>query len=107
MASASLYEEAPREDVDLVNRWFRALDQRSIHVGMREWLVQVTGILIEEGVLWIQIADDPLRAGSVVLRVASTTPVDQAVGALQSRALVRTTSFPTVICASTTGALLN
>ena len=107
MATASLCEEARREDVDLVDRWFRALDQRSIHLGMREWLVQVTGILIEEGVLWIQIADDARRAGSVVLRVASTTPVDQAVGALKSRALVCTTSFPTVICASTTRAMLN
>jgi hypothetical protein len=107
MATASLCEEARREDVDLVDRWFRALDQHPIHLGMREWHVQVTGILIEEGVLWIQIADDPRRAGSVVLRVASTTPVDQAVGALKSRALVHTTSFPTVISATTTCARLN
>jgi hypothetical protein len=68
---------------------------------MCEWLVQVTGILIEEGVLWIQIADDARRAGSVVLRVASTTPVDQAVRALGTRAMIRPSSFPTVICATT------
>ena len=107
MATASLCEEMRREDVDLVDRWFRALDQRSIHLGMREWLVQVTGILVHEGVLWIQIADESRRAGSVVLRVASTTPVDQAVRALKTRALNRTSSFPTVICANTTHAILN
>ena len=107
MATASLHDEARRGDIDLVDRWFRALDQQSIHLGMREWLVQVTGILNEEGVLWIQIADDARQPGSVVLRVASTTPVDQAVRALKSRALVRTSSFPTVICASTTCPMLN
>lgn len=105
MAIASLCEEARLEDV--VDQWFRALDQRSIHVGMREWLVQVTGILIEEGELWIQIADDARRAGSVVLRMASTTPVDQAVRALKTRALVRTSSFPTVICANTSSSALH
>ena len=107
MAIASLCEEARRGDVDLVDRWFRALDQRSIHLGTRDWLVQVTGILIEEGVLWIQIADEARRAGSLVLRVASTTPVDQAVHALKTRALDRTSSCPTVICANTIHAMLN
>jgi hypothetical protein len=107
MATASLHDEARRGDIDLVDRWFRALDQRSIHLGIGDWLVQVTSILVEEGVLWIQIADDTRRAGSVVLRVASTTPVEQAVYALKARAAMRTSSYPTVICASATHARIN
>jgi hypothetical protein len=106
MATASLHDEARRGDIDLVDRWFRALDQRSIHLEMRDWLVQVTSILVEEGVLWIQIADDT-RRGSVVLRVASTTPVEQAVYALKARAAMRTSSYPTVICATATHATIN
>jgi hypothetical protein len=67
-----------------IDRWFRALDQRRIPKGAREWLVQVTGILRDQDVLWIQIADDSRWAGSVLLRVRDTTSVEQAVRALKS-----------------------
>jgi hypothetical protein len=69
---------------DPIDRWFRALDQRRICKGAREWLLQVTGILRDEDVLWIQIADDSRSAGSVLLRVRATTSVDQAVRALKT-----------------------
>jgi len=72
--------------VDLIDRWFRALDQRRIYHGAREWLVEVTSILCEEDVVWIQIADRARWAGSVLLRVQPTTPVDQAIRALCVRA---------------------
>ena len=80
--STAGYEE--RGSFDPIDRWFRALDQRRIHKGAREWLLQVTGILRDEDVLWIQIADDSHWAGSVLLRVRATTSVDQAVRALKS-----------------------
>ena len=71
---------------DLIDRWFRELDQRRIHHGAREWLVEVTGILCEEDVLWIQIANRKRWAGSVLLCVRPSTPVEQAVRALSLRA---------------------
>jgi hypothetical protein len=70
--------------IDPIDRWFRALDQRRIHKGAREWLVQVTCILRDEDVLWIQIADDSRWAGSVLLRVRPSTSVEQAVWALKT-----------------------
>jgi hypothetical protein len=107
MATASVHAKARPADVELVDRWFRALDQRSIYLGLREWCVQVTGILADEGVLWIQMADESRTAGSVVLRVTPTTPVDQAVCALQGRSAPCSSSFPTVINATTTCASIN
>ena len=84
--------------LEVVDRWFRQLDQRRIYHGAREWMVQVTGILCEEDMLWIQIADDSRWAGSVLLRVSSTTPVDQAVHALTNRA-PGVVSYPKVVTA--------
>jgi hypothetical protein len=81
--------------LDPIDRWFRAIDQRRIHKGAREWLVQVTGILRDEDMLWIQIADDSCRAGSVLLRVRATTSVEQAVRALRSSG--PTSAYPKVI----------
>ena len=69
---------------DSIDRWFRALDQRRISKGAREWLVQVTGILRDEDIIWIQIADDSRWTGSVLLRVRASTSVEQAVGALKA-----------------------
>ena len=74
-----------RRSGDLIDRWFRELDQRRIHHGAREWLVEVTGILCEEDVLWIQIADRAHWAGSVLLCVRESTSVEQAVRALAVR----------------------
>ena len=74
-----------RRSVDLIDLWFRELDQRRIHHGAREWLVEVTGILCEQNVLWIQIADRACPAGSVLLCVRESTSVEQAVKALSVR----------------------
>ena len=83
MAAASLQVDR-HEDLDLVDRWFRALDQRRIHTGLRERLLHVTSIFVDEGdVVWIQIADG-LDGASIVLRVSSTTPLETAIRALIS-----------------------
>jgi len=90
----------------LVDRWFRALDQQKLRVGMRDWLVQVTGIHVEDGVVWIQISDGLRRAGSVLLCVASNTSVTQAVRALtlRERDAEAATSHPVVINAHSSAA---
>src|SRR5262245_21802768 len=90
-----LVQDEERRSV-LIDRWFRELDQRRIYHGAREWLVEVTGILCEEDVLWIQIADQARWAGSVLLCVRPTTSVDQAVRALSVRT-PRPFSYPDVI----------
>ena len=97
MATVSIDDE--RRSGDLVDRWFRQLDQRRIYQGAAEWAVQVTGILCEEDVVWIQIADDSRLAGSVLLRVRPTTSVEQAISALTSRAR-DAAQYPKVINAS-------
>lgn len=84
-----------RGHFDPIERWFRELDQRRIYKGAREWLVQVTGILRDEDVLWIQIADDSRWAGSVLLRVRATTSVEQAVRALKASGT--SSAYPKVI----------
>jgi|RhiMethySRZTD1v2_1073278.scaffolds.fasta_scaffold16798_7 hypothetical protein len=72
-------------DAILIDRWFRALDQRKIRIGLRDWHVQVTGIHIDEADVWIQMTDGRVQGASVLLRVSLTTSVDQAVRALISR----------------------
>jgi len=98
MSTAGYCEE--RGHFDPTERWFRELDQRRIYKGAREWLVQVTGILRDDDVLWIQIADDSRWAGSVLLRVRATTSVEQAVRALKARQ--PDTAYPKVIIAPAT-----
>jgi len=99
----SASSEVPSEErrsVDLIDRWFRELDHRRIHYGTREWLVEVTGILREEDVLWIQIAARARSAGSVLLCVRESTSVEQAVRALSVRTpgpSPRQVSYPDVI----------
>ena len=83
MATASLQADR-HEDLDLVDRWFRALDQRRIHTGLHERLLHVTSIFVDErDMVWIQIADGS-NGGSIVLRVSSTTPLETALSALIS-----------------------
>jgi len=84
--------ETPRgqdqSQLDVVGRWFRALDQRRIRVGHTEWLIQVTGVFANsEDNVWIQIADAHADGGSILLRVSSRTPVDDALNALASQRL--------------------
>jgi len=104
MATPQLQEEE-RDDLDLVDRWFRALDQRRIFLGMREWLVHVTGVYVDEGDVWIQIADGSSAGGSVVLRVSATTPTEDALRALTTRGRVTAPAYPQVVCALTRSSL--
>jgi hypothetical protein len=84
MPTVSYHDREPGSG-DLVDRWFRQLDQRRIRDGAREWSLQVTGILCEDDVVWIQIAEEADWAGSLLLRVRPSTSVEQAVQALASR----------------------
>jgi hypothetical protein len=84
---------------DVVDRWFRALDQRRIRIGLREWLLQVTGIYEDNDDVWIQIADACPEGGSVVLRVSADTSVDHALRALAQRQL-RAPAHPDIITAT-------
>lgn len=94
MLTAFDNEEYPVADA--IGRWFRELDQRRVYHGAREWLLEVTSILHDGDVLWIQIADQSRRAGSVLLRVKPATSVDQAVRALATETGLATT-YPRVV----------
>jgi hypothetical protein len=85
---------------DVVDRWFRALDQRRIRIGLQEWLLHVTGIYADQDDVWIQIADGCSDGGSVVLRVSSGTSVDHALHALAQRAQLRGPAHPAIITAT-------
>jgi hypothetical protein len=88
---------------DVVDRWFRALDQRRVRIGLHEWLLQVTGIYEDHDDVWIQIADGCSGGGSVVLRVSSGTSVDHALQALAQRQLI-VPAHPDIITATATSA---
>ena len=89
---------------EVVDRWFRALDQRRVRIGLHEWLLQVTGIYEDNDDVWIQIADGCSNGGSVVLRVSSGTSVDHALHALAQRGQLRVPAHPDIITATTTSA---
>jgi hypothetical protein len=95
MATASFHNEE-RGGPELIDRWFRELDQRLIYQGPQEWELQVTSILHEDDTVWIQIADRLRPAGSVLLRVRLTTSVEQAVRTLSLRPRCGV-SYPRVI----------
>ena len=85
---------------DVVDCWFRALDQRRIRVGLHEWLLQVTGIYADHDDVWIQIGDGFSDGGSVLLRVSSSTSVDQALYALAQHPQLRGLAHPAIITAT-------
>jgi hypothetical protein len=88
-----------REDLGLVDRWFRALDQRRIHNGRREWLIHVTSIFVDDGeVAWIQIADGS-NGASIILRVSASTPLDVAIDVLMTRETTTAAAHPLVVTA--------
>lgn len=89
-------------DSDIVDRWFRALDQRRVRIGLHDWLLQVTSIYAEEDCVWIQIAEGFTQGGSVLLRVSSRTSVDNALQALAQRRQVRVAVHPAIIAAPAT-----
>jgi hypothetical protein len=78
-------EACDRDHTEVVDRWFRALDQRRVRIGLHEWLLQVTGIYADYDDVWIQIADRAASGGSILLRVSTRTPVDHALQALAQR----------------------
>lgn len=88
----------------VVDRWFRALDQRRVRIGLHEWLLQVTGIYEDNDDVWIQIADGCSDGGSVVLRVSSGASVDHALDALAQRGQLRVPVHPDIITATATSA---
>jgi hypothetical protein len=70
---------------ELVDRWFRALDQRPIRLGLQEWRPQVTGIWVEGDEVWIQLADGSGTGGSILLHADAATSIDRAIRALSAR----------------------
>lgn len=69
-------------DTSSADRWFSALDQRLIGIGANAWVAQVLGVHGERDGLWIQLApvNDPFA--TVVLHLASTTSIEDALVAL-------------------------
>ena len=86
--------------VDQVDRWFRGLDQKRIGNGLREWVVQVTGIHVDGNNVWIQIADVDNIGGSILLHVSTTTSVQRALRALTMQKKVTTLAYPQIITAT-------
>jgi hypothetical protein len=96
VATASV-QTGVREELDLVDRWFRALDQRRIQTGDCKWLIHVTSIFVDDGgVAWIQIADGS-NGASIILRVSSSTPLDVAIGVLMTREATTAAAHPLVL----------
>lgn len=89
---------------DVVDRWFRALDQRRVRIGLHEWLLHVTGIYADHDEVWIQIADDCSDGGSIVLRVSPDTSIDHALQALAQRGHLGVLAHPAIITATATSA---
>ena len=85
---------------EVVDRWFRALDQRRVRIGLHDWLLQVTGIYADHDDVWIQIADGAAHGGSILLRVSSRTPVEYALQALTHRGHASVPAHPTIITAT-------
>ena len=84
-----------------MKRWFRALDQRVIRIGVREWLVQVTGIHVQGDDVWIQIADGN-NGNSILLHVTAVTPIERAVHALARRVPRGSSERPIVVSVTAT-----
>ena len=84
---------------DASSRWFRALDQRVIQVGLQEWRLHVTGIYVQADEIWIQLSDGGRYGGSVLLRVSLDTPVEQAVRLLARSSGREVSMYPTVVTA--------
>ena len=93
-----------RGQPEVVDRWFRALDQRRVRIGLHEWLLQVTGIYADQDDVWIQIADRAASGGSILLRVSARTPVDHALQALTQRLHANVPAHPAIITATVSSA---
>ena len=71
----------------LVERWYRALDQRQITIGSKCWLALLRGIHVHDGDLWIQISHAEAPEQSVVLHVSPHTSIDSALAAARTWSL--------------------
>ena len=79
----------PKPDADaarqvLAQRWFRALDHRRIDVGSQSWVALVTGVHMDHGNAWIQIADEGSLERSLVLHVFPSTTWEQAATSMRA-----------------------
>src|SRR5688572_19711054 len=97
-------EVSDRGHAEVVDRWFRALDQRRLRIGLHEWLLQVTGIYTDQDDVWIQIADGAAPGGSILLRVSARTPVDHALQVLGQRLHANAPAHPTIVTATVSSA---
>ena len=97
-------EACDRDHTEVVDRWFRALDQRRVRIGLHEWLLQVTGIYADHDDVWIQIADRMAAGGSILLRVTARTPVEHALQVLVQRVHASVAEHPTIITATVSAA---
>lgn len=78
---------APHEvaaTADLVNAWYQALDHRPLMVGTQRWPALVTGIHVDGGDLWIQIARADHPDENLVVHVAPGTSVDRVTAAVRA-----------------------
>ena len=69
--------------VSVADRWFVALDQRSIGSGHDGWVAQVMAVHTERDGLWVQIAAADRPAATIVLHVSAATHLDEALTALE------------------------
>ena len=86
MNTASLAFPRPRPvKASSADDWFFALDQRQIGVGPHGWVAQVLGIHREHGGLWVQMAPLDNPSATLVLRVSTSTHLDDVLAALERR----------------------
>lgn len=100
MAPGMVKSDSRWSEQDAIGWWFRALDQRVIQVGLREWRLHVTGICVHADEIWIQLADGGRCGGSVLLRVSPNTPVEQAVRLLARSRDGVASMYPAVVTAT-------
>jgi hypothetical protein len=92
--------DSPWNEQELIDWWFRALDQRIIRTGLHEWRLLVTGICVQADEIWVQLADGGRDGASVLLRVSAETPVDHALGLLARARSGEASMFPAVVTAT-------
>jgi hypothetical protein len=80
-----MHMASPRSDTvaepTLAERWFAALDQRSID-GVPPWTAHVLGVHQEGPVTWVQLAPASAPDEGLVLRLPPGATVDHALAAL-------------------------
>jgi hypothetical protein len=82
-ASSPKSTDGNLRNVVSADRWFEALDQRRVGADANSWIIQVHGVHCEQDGLWIQISstDDPFS--TIVLHLATDTPINDVLTALE------------------------